>query len=254
MSNLNNWNNSYREEPFKWVADFYPWEIWGNYYAVESDTLSACLATLWDVESPNFLDFLKQLPKDETDLQKPKLEPKSNSKFSLRPNLDPKLNSKLNPRLRTKPKFNTKPKTKPRIDTTQLEVKSGAKSIIYWEKLLVEKKLEIHWDFAFILRYKWEVAYILGFSKNKNDVTMKQLQWTIRPWTFVMSHVKVVDYFIELIEKSFHKKWVKVNTDIRNFDNSLINNSELVTDINFLIEKWIGKLNENYFSNKSLDN
>ena len=165
------------------------------------DNWSICLSTLWEIETPDFSEFL-QTPNNPT--------------------------CKL-------------------IDVTKLKINI----IISWEKQ-ENKSLLIDWNFAFVLKYKWDVAYILGFDFFENRVSINQLQWTKKRWYRINSSIKILDYFVKLIEDSFLKKWIKVEVNIsaiKDFTNLLVDRKPWAINNYLVLERRISNLNKDYFTN-----
>ena len=115
-------------------------------------------------------------------------------------------------------------------------------------------KLILDWDYSMVLRYKKEkdnktyIAWTLSFIYENNKVIVKQLQWSKYKniWYKVNSSFYNVDFYLDILEKSFSKKWIYVELeDVPEWidDSSISSKSEWNYN---KLRSWIKSLNKKY--------
>lgn len=145
------------------------------------------------------------------------------------------------------------------IDTTRLMVE-----ILWWLQSAsnefngseLSNKLLIDWEYALVMRYKREKnnkfypTCTLSFITNEDNskVTITQLQWANAKSVSYRFHASFsnIDYYLELIEESFSKKWIYVG--VSDYYQA-IEGSSHISNISKSYEKlkiWVSVLNKKY--------
>ena len=143
------------------------------------------------------------------------------------------------------------------IDETRLMVE-----ILWWLKNNREEfsksdfseKLILDWDYSIVLRYKRErdnksyVAGTLSFRYENNVVIVDQLQWSKdnKIWFRVNSSFFNVDFYLDMLEKSFSQKWILIELEKspKWIEDKSIHSK---ADLNYgRLRRWIEVLNSRY--------